>query len=305
MKKKDFLSLTDFTSEQLRRVLKKAAELKRATDHRPLEGKTLALLFQKPSLRTRVSFDVGMGQLGGRVIYLSPDEVGLGQRESVADVARVLSRYVDVIAARTFRHEDVEALARHATVPVINALSDREHPCQALADLLTVQEKTAGTNGRGIAYVGDGNNVAASLALAAVMSGADFRIASPEGYDLPEGVVAKVRVLAAESKVQFQTLRDPKEAVRGADVVYTDVWTSMGQEEERKLRLEAFAAYQVTEELLAAAKPGAILMHPLPAHEGEEVAAGLVDHPASVVFDQAENRLHAQKALLIELLGEA
>ena len=201
--------------------------------------------------------------------------------------------------------EDVEALARHASVPVINALSDREHPCQALADLLTVQEQTSGTGGRCIAYVGDGNNVAASLALAAVMSGVDFRIASPEGYELKRDVVESVRRLATESEAQFQMLREPEEAVRGADVVYTDVWTSMGHEQERERRLKAFAAYQVTEELLAAAKPGAILMHPLPAHEGEEVAAGLLDHRPSVVFDQAENRLHAQKALLVELLVEA
>ncbi|MEE9284851.1 MAG: ornithine carbamoyltransferase [Dehalococcoidia bacterium] len=305
MKKQDLVSLSDLSPEQLRRILVNAVELKKGVGQRLLEGKTLALLFQKPSLRTRVSFDVAMVQLGGHTIYLSPDEVGLSKRESVSDVARVVSRYVDVIAARTFAHEDVEELARYASVPVINALSDQEHPCQALADLLTVEEKTNGLEGRTIAYIGDGNNVAASLALGAAMSGVEFRIASPEGYELAERVIGTVKRLAVEAQTRFVMLRDPEEAVREADVVYTDVWTSMGQEDQRERRLKAFASYQVTERLLAQAGPGAIFMHPLPAHHGEEVANGLLDHPASVVFDQAENRLHAQKSLLVELFREA
>lgn len=304
MKKKlDLVSLSDLTPNQVQRVLRHAAEMKKGKGDRPLQGKSVALLFEKPSLRTRVSFDVAVHQLGGHPIYLSPEEVGLNKREPVEDVARVLSRYVDAIVARTFAHADVEKLARYASVPVVNGLSDGEHPCQALADLLTIQEKTCGLEGRVIAHIGDGNNCAASLAIGAAMVGAVFRIASPPGYALPEHIVRKVKALASETRDSFQALEDPREAVRGADVVYTDVWTSMGQEREREKRRAAFVGYQVTEALLARAKRNVIFMHPLPAHHGEEVAAGLLDHPASVVFDQAENRLHAQKAVLVELLG--
>ena len=272
-----------------------------------LAGKTLALVFEKPSLRTRVSFHVAMRHLGGDCIYLSPPEVGLGQRETPADVARVLSRYVDCIAARTFAPETVAELARYAEIPVINALSDPplgEHPCQALADLLTVREKKGGLRGVTIAYVGDGNNVANSLCLGAAISGMHFRIASPPGYELDPAVLRKAEELAAQSGGSVMQMEEPYEAVEGADVVYTDVWASMGQEREAALRKEDFAGYTVDAKLMARAGPDAIFMHDLPAHRGEEVTAEVIEGPQSVVFDQAENRMHAQKALLALILGE-
>ncbi len=302
MKKSDLVSIADLTPNTLLGVLRDAAALKRDGGGRTLAGRSVALLFQKPSLRTRASFDVAVHQLGGHCLYLGPEEVGLGEREPVEDVARVLSRYVDAMVARTFFHRDVELLARYATVPVVNGLSDVEHPCQALADLLTIQEKSGRLDGRAIGYVGDGNNCAASLALGAAMTGAAFRIASPPGYELPEPIARRARSLAAATEAPFEMVRDPLDAIRGADVVYTDAWTSMGQEREWERRRAAFAGYQVTPELLARAKPGVIFLHPLPAHAGEEIAPGLLDHPASVVFDQAENRLHVQKAVLAALL---
>jgi len=268
-----------------------------------LGGKTLALLFEKPSLRTRASFDVAMQQLGGHALYLSPAEVGLGEREPVADVARVLSRYVDAIAARTFKHETVEELARWADVPVINALSDGEHPCQALADLLTIYEKKDRWRGLVLAFVGDGNNVARSLMLGSAMVGMEFRIASPQGYCVSRALVDKAESLAAASGAAVVCVESPQEAVRGADVVYTDVWASMGQEKEQVERRRAFSGYQVNAELLALASPDAIVMHDLPAHRGEEIADEVIEGPQSVVFDQAENRLHAQKAVLALILG--
>ncbi|MDO8612308.1 MAG: ornithine carbamoyltransferase [Dehalococcoidia bacterium] len=271
---------------------------------RLLAGKVLALVFEKPSLRTRVSFDVGMRQLGGECLYLSPPEVGLGSREPVEDVARTLSRYVDGIAARTFEHHTVEELARWATVPVINALSDGEHPCQALADVLTVEEKKGRLAGVSLAFVGDGNNVARSLCLAAAMSGMEFRFASPAGYELPAETVARAEEMARASGGSVACLNDPKEAVRGADVVYTDVWASMGQEAHASARREAFQGYQVDARMMSLAAADAVFMHDLPAHRGEEVAAEVIEGPQSVVFDQAENRLHAQKAALALILGE-
>lgn len=271
---------------------------------RLLAGKTLALLFEKPSLRTRVSFDVGMRQLGGDCIYVSPAEVGLGTREPVEDVARVLSRYVDCIAARTFAQETVEQLARWADVPVINALSEGEHPCQALADLLTILEHKGRLEGVSLAYIGDGNNVARSLALAAGMMGMEFRIASPEGYELDETTVSRAEELARGSGGGIVCVREAKEAAAGADVVYTDVWASMGQEEAATQRREAFAGYQVDAKLMSLAAPEAIFMHDLPAHRGEEVSAEVIEGAQSVVFDQAENRLHAQKGALALILGE-
>ena len=272
-----------------------------------LAGKTLALVFEKPSLRTRVSFHVAMRHLGGDCIYLSPPEVGLGQRETPADVARVLSRYVDCIAARTFAPETVAELARYAEIPVINALSDPplgEHPCQALADLLTMREQKGGLRGVTIAYVGDGNNVANSLCLGAAISGMHFRIASPPGYELDPAVLRKAEELAAQSGGSVMQMEEPYEAVEGADVVYTDVWASMGQEREAALRKEDFAGYTVDAKLMARAGPDAIFMHDLPAHRGEEVTAEVIEGPQSVVFDQAENRMHVQKALLALILGE-
>jgi ornithine carbamoyltransferase len=262
------------------------------------------MLFQKPSLRTRVSFEVGMLQLGGRAIYLSPSEVQMGERESIADVARVLSRYVDAVMARVFRHADIAELAEFASVPVINGLSDLSHPCQALADFLTILEKKGRLEGLTVAFVGDGdNNVAHSLLLAAAKIGVNFHVASPQDYAPSEQYLALAQASAEASVSRVRLFRDPAEAVKGADVVYTDVWTSMGQEAESQKRLAAFHGFQVNAELMAQAKDEAIVMHDLPAHRGEEIADEVIDGPQSVVFDQAENRLHAQKAVLYLLLG--
>jgi ornithine carbamoyltransferase len=289
--------------QDVRRVVDTARMMKSGRSSSVLKGKTLALLFEKPSLRTRVSFDVAMQQLGGHAVYLSPAEVGLGEREPVADVARVLSRYVDAIATRTFAQETVEELARWADVPVINALSDGEHPCQALADLLTIYEKKGRWRGLVLSFVGDGNNVARSLMLGSALAGMDFRIASPQGYSISTELVDKAKSLAAASGAAVACVESPQEAVSGADVVYTDVWTSMGQEKERAERQRAFGGYQVNAELLALASPDAIVMHDLPAHRGEEIADEVIEGPQSVIFDQAENRLHAQKAVLSLILG--
>lgn len=304
---RDLISIGDLSPAELDLVLTTAIALKDAGREPILAGKTLALVFEKPSLRTRVSFDVAMRHLGGECIYLSPPEVGLGERETAPDVARVLSRYVDCIAARVFAPETLRELAEFAEVPVINALSDPpegEHPCQALADLQTVREKKGSLRGVTVAYVGDGNNVASSLALASGMSGMHFRIASPAGYELIERFVKEAEGLAAESGGSVAMTHDPREAVEGADVVYTDVWASMGQEKEAALRKEAFRGYCVDAEMMALAKPDAIFMHDLPAHRGEEVTDEVMDGPQSVVFEQAENRMHAQKAVLALLLGE-
>jgi ornithine carbamoyltransferase len=301
---RDLLSIADLDAQKIDRLLGTAMALKDAGRQELLAGQTLALVFEKPSLRTRVSFHVAMKHLGGDCIYLSPPEVGLGDRETPADVARVLSRYVDCIAARTFTQDTVEQLAEHATVPVINALSDYEHPCQALADLLTIREKKGSLSGVTLAFIGDGNNVANSLSMAAAMTGMHFRIASPAGYEMPAAVADKAAAFASESGGSVQLLQDPGEAAEGADVVYTDVWASMGQEREAGLRREDFSGYTVDIKLMARARRDAIFMHDLPAHRGEEVTDGVMDGPQSVVFDQAENRMHAQKALLALILGQ-
>ncbi len=305
MNKRDLLSITDLSPKEIEGVLDRAVELKGGAVSNALAGKSVALLFEKPSLRTKLSFDLAVHQLGGHPVYFAPEEVGLGKREPVADVARVLERQVDCLMARTFAHATVEELAAHASVPVVNALSDAEHPCQALADLLTIQEHTGRLQGATIAFIGDGNNVAVSLALGAASLGASFVIASPQGYGLPAAVLAKAEAMAAERNATVKQVVAPQEAVRGADVVYTDVWTSMGQESEARQRRQAFQEYQVTPELMALAKPGAIFMHDLPAHHGEEIAEGMLEHPQSVVFAQAENKLHAVKGLLELLLGRA
>jgi len=268
-----------------------------------LDRKILALIFEKPSLRTRVSFEVAMRQLGGNTIYLSPNEIGLGKRESVSDVARVISHYVDAIAARTFSHQTLAILASYSRVPVINALSDVEHPCQALADLLTIYEKKGRLNDLTLAFVGDGNNVAHSLLLAASLMGMNFRIASPPGYTVQDRILHLAQDYATSSGAEIFCTQEPRLAVSGADIVYTDVWTSMGQEAEIERRRQIFAGYQVNDELLSLASEDAILMHPLPAHYGEEVAEGILDSPQSAAFDQAENRMHLQKALLARMLG--
>ena len=295
---KDLISIADLASDDIQNLIKSAVALKQGGRKPLLEGKIIALIFEKPSLRTRVSFDVAMNQLGGHALMLSPAEVGLGEREPISDVARVLSRYVDGIVARTFAHQSVVLLARYATVPLINGLTDEEHPCQVLSDLLTIHEKKGGLEGLTVAYIGDANNVANSLLLACSIMGMEFRIASPKGYGPKEKVLAQ----AEKSGGQILLTEDAKQAVEDADVLYTDVWTSMGQEAESERRRASFAGYQVNQELLSLAKPAVIFMHPLPAHHGEEIAEGLLESPQSVVFDQAENRLHMQKAILAKLL---
>jgi ornithine carbamoyltransferase len=302
MRKSDLLSVSDLSREQTEQLIEQALILKRGGVQPSLSGRTLALLFEKPSLRTRVSFEIAMHQLGGHSIYLSPEEVGPGKREPVADVARVLSRYVSGIAARTFSHETLRILADHSSAPVINALSDQEHPCQALADLLTVYEKKGRLTGLTLAFIGDSNNVANSLLLCACLVGVNFRLASPPGYDVGEEVLNQAKEFAAASGSEIQLANDICDAVRDADVVYTDVWISMGQEAEAEKRHLAFSGFQVDGRLLDSAKQDVLFMHPLPAHHGEEISPGLLDDRRSVVFDQAENRLHLQKALLARML---
>ena len=301
MRRKDFLAIEQLEPDELGSLIAEARALKAAPLSRStlLSGQSVALLFQKPSLRTRVSFEIAATQLGARSLYLSPAEVGLGEREDVADVARVLSRYVNCIVARTFFHEDIEALALHATVPVINGLSDRSHPCQILGDLLTIDEHFGRCRGLTVTYVGDGNNVARSLVEAAPRAGFMLRIACPPGYDPDDEAIAAATRLDPES---VTVVHDAAEAATNADVLYTDVWFSMGQEAERDQRAAMFPPFRLTEELVNRAAPEAIVMHCLPAHRGEEITDEVMEGPHSVVFDQAENRLHAQKALLVHLL---
>ena len=304
---KHLITIADLSAEEVWQILNLAKELKeewRKGGNKPiLKGKTLGMVFQKPSLRTRVSFEMGMIHLGGQALYLSPDEIKLGVRESVPDVARVLSRYVDGIMARVFAHRHIEELAAYSRVPVINGLSDYNHPCQALSDLFTIWEKRGTLSGLKLAYVGDGNNVATSLLFAATKVGMDVAMASPPGYELSEEVVEKGREFAAQSGSRVELTHDPFEAVRGADVIYTDVWVSMGQEAETEERLRVFPPYQVNARLVEAAKPDVMVMHCLPAHRGQEITDEVMDGPHSIVFDQAENRLHAQKAILALLMG--
>jgi ornithine carbamoyltransferase len=300
---KHFLSINDLTRDKALHLLAEAARLKVDRHHVPsrqrntLSGRTLALIFEKASLRTRVSFDVGIAQLGGHPLYLSPEEIGMGQRESVADVARVLSRVCDGIMARVYKHETVEELAQWSSVTIINGLCDREHPCQALADLLTLKEHK-GLGGTKLAYVGDGNNVCNSLMLLCAKVGVRFAAATPPGYEPDAELVARAR-----SEGEVTITNDPRTAVAGADAVYTDVWVSMGQEEETLRRLEVFPPYQINADLMSLARDDAIVLHCLPAHRGEEITAQIFESPQSVVFDQAENRLHAQKAVLVWLMG--
>ena len=300
--KKDLLSVVDRGRDEAEQLVEQALVMKQGGMRCLLPWRSVALLFEKPSLRTRVSFDLAVTQLGGHCLYLSPQEVGLGHREPVADVARVLSRYVDCIVARVFSHDTLVGLARYATVSVINALSDREHPCQAMADFLTIREHKGRLRGVRLAYVGDGNNVARSLALLSAMMGVEFIIASPDGYQLDASTVTDARRMAAAAGSGVTATNDPIEAVHGADVVYTDTWTSMGQEEEAAIRRKAFAGFQVDSALMAHARPDALFMHCLPAHQGEEVTSDVLNGKSSVVFDQAENRLHVQKAILAQIL---
>ena len=303
-----FLSSTDLDPEEQARVLSRAASLRdlRRTRRRPqsLANMDVALLFEKPSLRTRVTFDLGITQLGGRSVYLGPDEVGIGRRETATDVGGNLSRWVDGIVFRTFGHTTLEELAAASSVPVVNALSDREHPCQALADLLTLQQHLGALPGRRLAFVGDGNNVCHSLLLAGAQAGLHVTVATPPGYEPDPLVVRDATIAARRSGGSVEIGTDPHVAVRGADAVYTDTWTSMGAEAEADLRRLRFAGYRVDANLLAA-NPDALVMHCLPAHRGEEISDEALDGATSVVLDQAENRLYVQQALLVELLAPA
>ena len=302
-----FISLLDHSREELEALLDLARQMKiyPAAYGQACQGQVLAMIFQKPSLRTRVSFQVGMSKLGGQAIYLGPTDIQLHRGETISDTSQVLSRYVDGIMARVFAHSDVVDLARHATVPVINGLSDLLHPCQVLADLMTMREKLGRLEGRKLVFVGDGNNMAHSLLYGGARLGMTVSVCHPRGYAPDMEVVTAARELAAATGGAIQVTEDPREAVDDADVVYTDVWASMGQEEERDQRLERFEGYQVGVELMERARPGAIFMHCLPAHRGEEVTGEVIDGPASVVFDQAENRMHAQMALLARFMGSA
>jgi ornithine carbamoyltransferase len=300
---RDCLTLGEFVPEEVSLILDEALRIKTLQKsripYRPLRGRTLAMVFQKPSNRTRVSFEVGMYQLGGHALHLSPEEIQIGKRETPSDTGRVLARYIDAIMVRTFDHGDLEELAGAADVPVINGLSDAHHPCQALADLMTVREEFGTLEGVEISYVGDGNNVAHSLAIACALTGAELTIAHPEGH----GPDTEIVELAGDLGAAPRLTKDPAEAVRDANAVYTDVWASMGQEAEAEERKQEFAPYQVDEGLMDLAAEDAIFLHCLPAHRGEEVTAEVIDGPRSRVFDQAENRLHAQKALLYLLMG--
>ncbi|HYN00976.1 MAG TPA: ornithine carbamoyltransferase [Vicinamibacteria bacterium] len=307
MAQSHFLSLKDWSREEIELLLEEAAAIKANPEGyaTALAGKSLAMIFQKPSTRTRVSFEAGMFQLGGQALFLGASDIQLHRGETIADTAQVLSRYVHGIMARVFAHQDILDLARHGSVPVINGLSDLLHPCQALADYFTLRERRGDLTGLKMAYVGDGNNVAHELMLGAVKLGMQFSIGCPSGYG-PNPLVYKSAVREAQKMGSPlpEVTSDPLEAVSGADVVYTDVWTSMGQETESKKRLADFHGFQVTPEMMTAAGAEAVFMHCLPAHRGEEVAAEVIDGPQSVVFDEAENRLHVQKAILVTLMGD-
>lgn len=303
----NFLAIEDLSAKEMGDYLvlakKLKAEWKKAGNKPVLKNKTLGMVFQKPSLRTRVSFDMAMLQLGGQALYLSPNEIGLGQRESIADVARVLARYVDGIMARVFDHAHVTELARFSSVPVINGLSDWEHPCQALADVLTIIEHLGKLKGTRVVFVGDGNNVSRSLMFACALGGADFVCASPRGYGLDDKSLRAANRMAKETGGSVALIESPQKAAEGADVIYADVWASMGQESQAAERSKIFAPYQVNRALVAMAQPKAIVMHCLPAHRGLEITDEAMDGPQSVVFDQAENRMHAQKAVVSTLLS--
>ncbi len=302
--KNDLLSVKDLTLEEINIIFKLTGALKKNKKkfNRVLSGKTLVMIFQKPSNRTRVSFEVGMYQLGGNALYLAPQEINLGVRESIRDVAKTLSRYCDGIVLRTFEHKNCLEMAQAATVPVINGLSDFSHPCQALADLFTIKEKFGTFKNITLAYVGDGNNVCNSLIFAAAKTGLNLSVATPSGYAPDNVVVKEALVVAKTSGSKIRISENPLEAVKDAQVVYTDVWASMGQEEEINKRKIIFKDFQINAKLLANAAPGVLVMHCLPAHRGEEIASDIMDSARSIVFDQAENRMHVQKAILIKLL---
>ena len=302
LKGRHFTRVADWSGPELVRVLDLADELKelqhRREQHHLLPGRTLGMIFQKPSTRTRVSFEIGIFQLGGTGLYLSAGDLQLGRGETLKDTATVLSRYLDAIMIRTFAQDDVEELARHASIPVINGLTDSSHPCQALADVMTIRERLGRLDGVTTVYLGDGNNVCASLMVAAAKLGMNFRAATPKGYEPAAEVVEIARAAAAETGATIELFDDPHEAAAGANVLYTDVWTSMGQEEERERRLRDLAGFGIDETLVQLAADGAIVLHCLPAHYGEEITEDVLYGPQSAVWDQAENRLHAQKGLM-------
>lgn len=303
-----FLAVGDHSEEELRALLEKAIALKEeweAGGNKPLlAGKALAMVFQKPSLRTRVSFEMGMEHFGGHAMYIGPSEIGLGKREAISDVARVLAGYVDAVMARVFEHEHVLELAKWSDVPIINGLSDYNHPCQAISDALTIVEHYGmDSKGLKVSYVGDGNNVAVSLMHISAKLGWDFAIGNPEGYDMPKASIQEAEGFAKESGSTLSFFKTPEEAVADADIVYTDTWVSMGQEEEQKKREAVFPAFQVNDKLLKSAKPTAMVMHCLPAHRNQEITDEVADGKQSLLFPQAHNRMHAQKALLLELMA--
>jgi ornithine carbamoyltransferase len=302
--KKDLVSIKDLSRKEIEEFFDITDRLKKdkARFNKVLSGKSLALIFQKPSNRTRVSFEVGMYELGGHALYLSPGEINLGVRESIKDVAKTLSRYVNGIVLRTFAHKNVIELARHAEVPVINGLSDFSHPCQALADIYTVKEKLTKIKGITFTYVGDGNNVCNSLLFVCAKLGININVAAPKGYEPDKSVLGMAKLIAKSAQCKIGLFNDPFLAVKGADVIYTDVWTSMGQEKEAVKRRKIFKKFQLNKKLVSLANKNALVMHCLPAHRGEEITDDVIDSPNSVVFDQAENRLHVQKAILIKLL---
>jgi ornithine carbamoyltransferase len=306
---RDFLSIADFSREELWNILLLARRLKKQPVSRQLIGRSVGLVFQKPSTRTAVSFAVGVDQLGGQPLLLNADVLQIKRGESPRDTARVLSRYLDAIVMRANRHEDIIEMAEYSTIPVINGLTDQEHPCQVLADLLTIVERRKlkhpkDLKGFHLTYVGDGNNMAHSLMLAAALLGINLTIAGPAGYAPHAHFIERAKVLARTGGGRVVLTADPRHAARGADAVYTDVWASMGQEDEAQKRQNIFAPYQLNAGIMALAKPDAMVMHCLPAHRGEEITEDVLEGPASVVFDQAENRLHAQKAVLLTLMGK-
>ncbi|CEH30555.1 ornithine carbamoyltransferase [Aneurinibacillus migulanus] len=306
LKGRDFLCLSDYTKEEILYLLDLAAKLKeeqkQGTPHPHLQGKTLGMIFDKASTRTRVSFEVGMYQLGGMAMFMSGRDLQIGRGEPIPDTAQVLSRYIDGIMIRTFSDTMVKELAEYASIPIINGLTDLQHPCQVMADFQTIIEHKGKLEGLKLAYVGDGNNMTHSLMIGAAKVGMDVAVASPEGYQPDAGVTEMTRAFADETGVNVLVTTDPAEAVADADIVYTDVWASMGQEAEQQERLQKFAGFEVNEALMQKARPDALFMHCLPAHRGEEVSAGVIDGPRSVVFDQSENRLHAQKAILVAVM---
>ncbi|KPK98625.1 MAG: ornithine carbamoyltransferase [Omnitrophica WOR_2 bacterium SM23_72] len=302
--KKDLITVKELTTKDIKEIFELTDRLKKNKSgfSRALSGKTLALVFQKPSNRTRVSFEVGMYQLGGYTLYMAPNEINLGVRESIKDAAKTLSRYVDAIVLRTFEHKNILEMARYSDKPVINGLSDFAHPCQALADVYTVREKLKGLKGKTLVFVGDGNNVCNSLLYACARAGLNMKVAAPSGYEPQDSIFREAKRWGKATHATLELFHDPKKAVRDADVIYTDVWASMGQEKEAASRKKVFGSFQVNKDLLRLAKPHVLIMHCLPAHRGQEITDEVLDGKNSVVFDQAENRMHVQKAILIMLL---